>query len=178
MRKLIVLLIVVAVAFGALFAASPWWTLFEMSMAVKERDDARFARHVDFAALREDLKGSMQARMIGEMERRGDAGDPAGAAGMALGMLLADRMMDEVISPEALRALFEQARAMDGAGGPGSSGSIKQMVEASEVDWRGLSEFRLVNTANPAAPELEFRRDGLLNWKLSGVELKTPGERL
>lgn len=173
MRKLLALLVVAAVAFAALFAASPYYTLAQMSAAVAARDDAKFAAYVDFDAVRKDMKSSVQGRMIDGIEARGNAGDTAGVAGMALGMLLADRMIDGAISPEALRALFERMRdsTLDGAD-PSEPSSLKKLFENSSVDWRGLSEFRLVSNADGRAPVLIFRRDGLLSWKLSGVDLE------
>lgn len=172
MGKLLVWLLVAGAVVAGLFAASPYYTLAQMSAAVAERDDARFASYVDFDAVRDSMKSSVQGRMIGEMEERGNAGDPAGAAGMALGMLLADRMIDGAVSPEALRAIFERLR--DSAlrdVDPSNPSSLRKLFDNTSVDWRGLSEFRLVNENDVRAPELIFRREGLLSWKLSGIDL-------
>lgn len=172
MRTLMKLLVVAGVVFAALFAASPYYTLAQMSAAAAERDDAKFSSYVDFEAIRASMKSSVQGRMIGEIEERGNAGDTAGAAGMALGMLLADRMIDGAVSPEALRAIFDRMR--DSALrdiDPSNPSSVRKLFDNTSVDWRGLSEFRLVNENDARAPELIFKRSGLLSWKLSGVDL-------
>lgn len=173
MRSLIKLLVFAGIVFAALFAAAPYYTLAQMSAAVAARDDATFASYVDFEAIRADMKSSVQGTMMGEIEERGDAGDTAGAAGMALGMLLADKMIDGAVSPEALQAIFARLRDSALAGvDPSDPSSLKKLFDNTSVDWRGLSEFRLVNENDAKAPELIFKRDGLLSWKLSGIDLK------
>ena len=172
MGKLLVWLLVAGAVVAGLFAASPYYTLAQMSAAAAERADATFARYVDFEAIRADMKSSVQGTMIGEIEQRGNAGDTAGAAGMALSMLLADRMIDGAVSPEALRAIFDRMRESTMRDfEPTNPSSIRKLFDNTSVDWRGLSEFRLVNETDARAPELIFRRDGLLSWKLSGVDL-------
>ncbi|MDO9489421.1 MAG: DUF2939 domain-containing protein [Sphingomonadaceae bacterium] len=172
MAKLFVWLLVAAAICAGLFAASPYYTLAQMSAAAAERDDVKFASYVDFEAIRDDMKSSVQGTMIGEIEERGNAGDTAGAAGMALGMLLADRMIDGAVSPEALRAIFDRMRhSAMGDFDPSNPSSIRKLFDNTSVDWHGLSEFRLVNENDARAPELIFSRSGLLSWKLSGVDL-------
>lgn len=172
MGRLVFWLVIAAAVAGGLFAASPYYTLAQMSAAVAERNDAKFASYVDFEAIRDDMKSAVQEKMLGAIEERGNVGDTAGAAGMALGMLLADRMVDGAVSPEALKLLFERMR--DSALrdiDPSNPSSIRKLFENTTVDWRGLSEFRLVNENDARAPELIFHRSGLLSWKLSGIQL-------
>lgn len=170
-RKSIIVAAAAFVLAAGAYAASPYWTLKQMAAAAQERDGREFAEYVDFPSVREDVKAALQARMMVEMEREKD-NNPFAAAGMALGMMMVDRMIDTIISPAGIRAMFAQARAQETASEDVKAPpSLKQAFANTEVDWNGLSEFRLVNSEDPRAAELIFERDGL-GWKLVGIDFK------
>ncbi len=191
MKKILIAIAVVMVAAGGWYYGSPLWTLKAMRDAAVAKDSAALSAYVDYEALRTDLKGDMRRSMMAEMGKQPE--NPFGAIGMAIAMKLIDPMIEAMVTPEGVEALFAGQRggddADDTASGPGSDGSAGSgAAEAApgsgpsarpslasagpgddpEIDRISLDEFRVRGGGKDG--ELIFRRHGL-GWKLAGVDL-------
>jgi len=162
----LLLLALVAVALGVgWWVASPWWTLRSMQQAARARDAAGVADHVDFPALRDDLKGEVLAGLVADARR---SRDPSARIGAALGGVLVGPMIDGLVTPQMLATAFA-ARAGTAKTARSVPSRAFDVGEAPTIERTGLSEFRLVPTAAKGGA-LVFRRQGV-SWRLVGVDL-------
>ncbi len=179
------------VAAGGWYYASPLWTLKSMRDAAAAKDEAALSAHVDYEALRTDLKGDMRRSMMAELGNQPQ--NPFGAIGMAVAMNLIYPMIDAMVTPEGVEALFAGQRSADGgqkaAPGaaserPANGGAVgaapgtepfatPSLTDAdpgddAEIERISVNEFCVRGGGKDG--ELIFRRYGL-GWKLAGVDL-------
>lgn len=157
--------VVAAVAFilvvAAWDAASPWWTLKSMRDAAKARDSDRLAAYIDFPRVRSNVRE--QLIELAETKRPVPAYQSFvrryGAS------LIADPVVDLIVSPEALRVALLAA--------PSSRGDrpASAAKRTCGMQRESLSRFR-VRCAKLAkgGADLLFERRGL-GWRLVGVDL-------
>ena len=119
-------------------------------VAVKERDQTTFDRHVDKDALKADLLRQLRAR-AGE-------GDPA-AALLASGQ--ADRLLDGLITPEAFNFAVEKA-------GPALDRTPSAPEIAAILRPAGEDQFCLPSGGGDAPCAATFARTGD-DWKLVAI---------
>jgi hypothetical protein len=164
MKKLIGVLVLLAVAVGGWWYASPLWTLRQMRDAAQNGRAEKLSQYVDYPAVREDLKGEFRRTMMAEMAKEQDNG--FGMLGSAFALALINPMIDAMVTPEGVEAMFDQAKRQQApARGP-------QMPEASSnpiVDRDGFDQFA-VRDKDPTKGSLVFKRYGL-GWKLSGFDM-------
>ncbi len=149
--------------------ASPWWALKAMREAANRHDAAALSARVDYPALRESLKGEMRRKIMGDA---GGADGGLGAVGNAVVMMIAGPMIDTMVTPEGIEAMFREEARRKGSPGDPSSRSLPHVAAAGDqpvIERNGLSEFR-VHGKNPAEGNLVFHLEGL-KWKLAGVAL-------
>jgi hypothetical protein len=164
-RKLIAALIVILIAVGAGWYASPIWTLSAMRDAAKAHDAERLSAHVDYPALRADLKQDIGAYVTAEAAR----GSPVEGGNLAAGIALAfiGPVIDAAVSPKGIEAMFvAEDRSASGArvnAVPVSTG------DHPVIERGGFNSFR-VHGQDASKGALVFRREGL-SWKLVGVDL-------
>lgn len=180
-RTLRTLLVVSALAFVAWVYFAPQLTVRSMLRAAERGDAEALAAHVDFPALRQDLKTQFS---IAAAERIG--GDGSGGwrdFGAALATSAAGPAIDAMVSEQGLMLMFTgRGLARDGlaavppddATGRQGSGAIDMQQWKTSTGYEDLSTFVVtlqpqVDGAGPA--KLVFKRHRLLWWKLSGIEL-------
>ncbi|CAN5249935.1 DUF2939 domain-containing protein [soil metagenome] len=179
-RKLVTgLVLVLAIAGLALFAASPMFAVRNLIAAAKAGDEAQLNRQVDFPAFRTSLKEALNARLVDQM--RADLGDRGGALG-GLGMLLAPSLIggavDAFVTPQAVAAMVREGEA------PGARdlarGRVTPADNAPNTRVRQSYSYRDVNTfavrlTRDDQPDdhidLLMERRGPFTWKLAGVDL-------
>ncbi|MDQ3144274.1 MAG: DUF2939 domain-containing protein [Pseudomonadota bacterium] len=179
MKKVLIVLAVLAIAAAGWFYASPWWTLRAMREAAGERDSAALSAYVDYEALRTDLKGDLRRSMMAEMSKQPD--NPFASIGMAIATGLIDPLVEAAISPEGVEAMFAgqgegekaDAPATAGPSAPPTPQTAPSLAKAAPgddpvVERVSLDEFRVRGAEKDSA--LIFRRHGL-GWKLSAVDL-------
>ena len=66
-----------------------------MKLAVEYKDGASLSEHVDFESVRENLKGQFKSEVL---SNSGSGNDAASLAGMALGALFVDKLIDGVVT--------------------------------------------------------------------------------
>jgi len=106
------------VAVGAYWYWSPFLTVYTMRSAAKQHDADAFNDHVDYARLRESLKGQFSAMLAQKMVDSTSSGSGldrlGGALGSMLGMTLVDRFVDALVRPEMVMQAMAQAQVKPG----------------------------------------------------------------
>jgi hypothetical protein len=168
MRKAIALVLVLLIAAAAWWYASPIWTLREMREAAQAHDAARLSRHVDYPALRTDLKADLAGYAM--RHARANPQDAGANFAAALSSAFLGPVVDAVVSPQGVAAMFahEDQVAKAGEVVPVKAGD-HPVIERDDLDT-----FR-VHGANASKGALVFRREGL-SWKLAGVDLPQSGD--
>lgn len=182
-RVLVPLALLLSAAFCVWAYYAPHLTVRAMQRAVERGDAAALARHVDFPAVREDLKAQFATAASARF-----GGDGSGGwrdFGAALASTAAAPAIDAAVSEQGLMLLFtgrglaqELMPSTDAAAATDSAAqnARPQRAEGGYVD---ASTFvvRVDIGGDPALPAtLTLRRHRGLWWKLSGIALPL-GER-
>ncbi|MFZ2752704.1 MAG: DUF2939 domain-containing protein [Lysobacteraceae bacterium] len=187
MNRIVKLAIVVlGLAFCVWMYFAPHLTVRSMRLAAERGDAGALAAHIDFPALRESVK-SQFADAMDERIGGSDAASVFGALGMRLATAIADPMIDAMLTPQALSLMFSGGGlALDGlsldglttagirnpGASPGDSGHLPQWQ--ADMGYEDFSTFtvRLQPDDDAIPPStLIFKRDKVLLWKLSGIEM-------
>lgn len=175
------LFVLLAIAFLTWAYFAPQLTVRSMRMAAERGDAGALAEHVDFPALRQNLKSQFA---VAAAERIG--GDGSGGwrdFGAALATSAAAPAIDAMVSEQGLLLMFTgRGLARDGlaavpadeATGRNASGGFDVKQWKASAGYEDLSTFAVTvqpqgDGALPA--KLIFKRHRLLWWKLSGIEL-------
>ena len=176
---------VASVAACAALYASPYWALRTLSTAVQNQDAATVAEHVDFPALREDLKGQLLLKVQREMARPGVESQPFSGLGQMFAMGLVNQMVDGLVSPTGVALALKNGAVLRGiaSGIPGASSETPQGSESGDKKkqpkpQRGDFTLRYDNWStvhvqpkDGTSSSFTLRRDGLLSWKLVAMDL-------
>lgn len=188
MKKLVALVIALAVLVGGWWYASPLMALDGLRDAAEAGNKAELEQRVDFPALRSSVKEQLRGALTAAMESEG-GDNPLGAAGAALGLGLVDGIVDTLVTPEWVattvtegqrrqaqaEAVEERLPAQDGTAPPRKAEEPAPATQR-EIEWEiereGLNSFRVTtqNAAGDTGPTLLFARDGL-GWDLVGIEM-------
>ncbi|WP_265562047.1 DUF2939 domain-containing protein [Sphingomicrobium arenosum] len=163
MKKVVVILLVAALVVGGWWYGSPLLTLKDMRDAALAGDAAALSGHVDYEAMRVDVRSEVREAATERLEGSGIPGGIAGLGG-ALAERRAGALVDQLVRPETVAAMF--------AADEMSEGQARAMVpdlseEELVVTRHGFDRFTAGMPAQPI--HAEFRRDGL-GWKLAGIE--------
>jgi hypothetical protein len=148
------------VALAALVAVAAYWywsplvVVHQMKEAVRAHDVEAFNRHVDFPALRENMKDEI-------------AGKPSEGALEGFGRLLGGVFVDALVRPEAVMFVLEHGHF---AKKRGSQDADKEN-DAARPQWttarEGVNRYIVQNDRIA----LVFLRNGFADWKLSEIRL-------
>ena len=159
----------VVLALAALYA-TPFFALHQMREAARAQDGQALAAWIDFPAVRDSLKSSLRAKLIG-----GNV-NPAHVMGAEVAGALLGPMVDALITPESLgRVLQGQPPAR--AALPVETATAAPEVETPVETRMGYeSPSRFVFAIKPQGSdddpvELVLHRDGLWGWKLAALRL-------
>lgn len=161
-----------AVIAGALYYG-PHWTLYRMRAAVESRDAPAFSSHVDFPALREDVKGQLMIKMASVMQKDEMKNNPFAGLGQMLAVGMVNQMVETFVSPAGVMMMMSEGKASvqkDAPAVPPPIGSGKEApkYDVSYTDW---STVVLRSTDVSAAGAFVLKRQGLFSWKLAAVQL-------
>jgi Protein of unknown function (DUF2939) len=176
----LLVMIIVLVAAGATYF-SPEITIYQLRQAVKDKDDSALSEHIDFPAVRESLKSQLQLVVANAMAEKKREDNPLAALGAMLAEKMIDGMVDNIVSPAAIRMSFqlqtgptaksEAKRDVSGnAQGPDHSASRDDIGPSFTVQSRGLSRFVLMQRTGNFSIHYTFKRKGL-TWKLTNMDL-------
>ena len=165
----IALAVTAVVAAAGLFA-SPYWTLHSIAKAVENKDAAAVAEHVDFPALREDLKGKLLLRMQGPLNQPEMANNPFAGVGQMLVAGMVNQMVEVCPPPAGAMLMLEKGHPSikPQIGGPEDAGG-DQKRPRFKVRYNGWSKV-YVHPENQKGGFI-FHRDGLLSWKLVAMDI-------
>lgn len=167
MRKIMVAIVVVLIALAAWWYVSPIWTLQAMRDAAKNHDAARLSEHVDYPALRENLKADLGPYVMSAAAR--GPGRAGGDLGAMIASAFLDRLVDGAVSPQGVEALFV---AQDRTSGLAAKALPVNTGDRPVIERGGIDTFR-VRGKDPAGGALVFRLEGL-RWKLVGIDFPKP----
>ena len=174
--------VLLAITLMAWVYFAPQLTVRSMRMAAARGDAEVLAAHVDFPALRQNLKSQFS---VAAAERIG--GDGSGGwrdFGAALATAAAAPAIDALVSEHGLMLMFTgRGLARDGlaavpaddATGRRASGAIDVQQWKASASYEDLSTFvvYLQPQRDDVVPaKLIFKRHRLLWWKLSGIEIR------
>ncbi len=162
--------VAIIVAFFAVwYFGSPAYAMSQLRDAAIEGDADELEERIDFPAVRESVKGQMQAMMMAEMQKQAEDNPFAGLGGMfAMGMV--GTMVDNMITPSGMAAMIEQGKMQRD---PSDADQPSEPVDW-EIERDGLDRFFARPSGEETQAALKFERDGL-GWKLTGLELPAEG---
>lgn len=154
------------------FFFTPHIAVRGMRAAAEERNAARLSGYVNFPALKENLKASLNARIAAETAREKD--NPFAGLGAALAAAFISPLIDALVTPESLAMIMQ--------GDKPEPGKAKKSPSKSDPDtettmsYEGVNSFvvtiRKKNDPKGETMGLIFNRDGLLSsWKLTALRL-------
>ncbi len=167
MKKLLSLLLILALIVGGWYFASPWLAMKGLADAAQAGDVAELERRVDFPALRASASDQISEATQRRRGQGGFLGEVSGAVAERVGREVANR----ALTPEAVGAMV--------ATGGFAVGLLPERLRGQEISWdverEGFDNFRAAGTFEDgtAGPILIFARDGL-GWKLTGFEIVDP----
>jgi len=169
MRKFVVpgvIGLLMATAIGWYFV-SPTWTLHQMASAARAKDADRLSAYIDFPKLRDTTKAQLKAQASARIASGNSKGFEA--LGLMIGVSMIDTMIDGILTPQGIAAMFANVPA-DSA--PGQNQAKKPFgIDANnrEVVRVGLNQFRLHDKrAHGSDGDLVFERHGL-GWELAEI---------
>ena len=175
MKKWLIAVIAVLALVAGWIAAGPFLTIRAIRAAVQDQDAARLSEHVDFAALRGNLKLQIDNYMV----RRAGAdvqSNLLGAIALRLASGATDGIVDVMATPAGLAAVMEGRNfwhRLDGRRSAGDSASAPPGDPLEDATFRFESPSRFTATVSNADGEpvvFVLTRHGI-SWKVSDVRL-------
>jgi hypothetical protein len=167
----VLVLVLVLVGLGAgWYLESPAWTLKQMSEAARDGDADKLSGYVDYPRLRETTKSQLKAAMVARLSS--GSGNGFEALGMMLGMSMMDNVIDGMLTPDGVAAMFAARKRQAAATGAPAKKPFGIDASNAEIVRDGFDRFRLHGKRKPGEDgDLIFERHGL-GWKLA--EIKVP----
>ncbi len=161
--------LLVLAAGGGWYFGSPAWTLKQMATAAQAHNADKLSVYIDYPKLRDSTKSQIKAAMSAKIA----AGSSNGleAVGMMIGLGMVDNMVDGILSPDGMTAMFAMDKAKQ-ANGQAAKKPMGLDAANREIVRDGFDRFRLHEKGKPGQDgDLIFERNGL-GWKL--VQIKVP----
>lgn len=176
MSRLAKFIIILAIALlGSWYFVSPYFALHQMKSAAESGDAAAISEHIDYPALRENLKASLSAKMMSEASKASTDEPLSTAVAMAMIGPMIDALVgpiiDAMITPEAVAMMIEGKRPLL-AGDSNQTFSTQSNSHVSS-SYDGLNTFSVTVTEHQeqiSSFKLIFKRHGLFTWKLTSIE--------
>lgn len=170
-KTLIAIAVAVVVGLTAVwYFASPAYAMSQLRDAAMEGDADELEEHIDFPAVRESVKGQMQAMMMAEMQKQAED-NPFGAMGGMFAMGIVGTVVDNMVTPSGMAAMIKQGKMQRD---PAEADRPSEPIEW-EIERDGFDRFYARPVGRDTKAGLKFERDGL-GWKLTGLEMPAEGE--
>ena len=162
MRKPVLIILLVVLAFGGWFYLSPWLAMKDLADAAEARNTAELEASIDFPALRENTRAQLDTSIA----PTGD-GLIDGIGGAILGSV-GDAAVDALITPEGMVTIITTGAVATSLLPP----DLRNRELTWSVEREDLSHFRGVSTYDDgsAGPVLMFERRGL-GWQVVAMEV-------
>ncbi|GEM_PF-128757 len=163
----------IAVAFFTWFYFTPHLTVLGLAKAIETHDAAALERYIDFPAVKESLKASLNAKFASDMSRAQES-NPLAGLGLAFGPILVNAMVDAYITPEGLASMMKGENPPGVAGVPTPNPHIAGSWAETKMAYESFDRF-LVTVPSNLSPDnrvdLVLRRNGPFSWKLAALRL-------
>lgn len=170
-----------AILLLAAYLGSPLLAANALRAAAQTGNADKLQRLVDFPAVRESLKGQLNALIIESMQSDPELrNNPFAGFAAALVPAIVNQAVDGYVTPDGLaRMMAAKPPQSDGPRTdpaiPGSDSSAGAGTAPSiQHSYRDLDTYA-ITSVNPADPQARFsfilHRQGLLGWKLARIEL-------
>jgi len=165
-------IIAVLLALALFYLASPYYSVWRFSEALRAHDMNALSDRVDFNAVRGSFKQQIREKFLGVLKKKkkdrlaqflaANAGDPL------------DQLIDSYITPEGLASIISDPAPIKNASSLSSLPGINS-AQPREIDW---SKFRRAYFTGPRdfaveheGTKLRFRFNGV-GWKLHTLDLQ------
>lgn len=177
-KKVIILVIIVALVAVATFVAGPFLAAKELQQGLEQRDAARLDPVIDYPQLRQNIKAQLKQRLDEKLKSSQAQSHPLALLGAALAGRLADGVIDAYVTPEGLASAIqgvEPLSAPDSSGGePSASGEATQppLFDQITFGFNSLEQFT-IDAVNSRGQHLQLilQRQGYLRWRLINILL-------
>jgi hypothetical protein len=156
---------------------TPYLALRKIQAAAERGDAETLNEMVDFPAFRESVKQGVRTAVSREISHGGEgSGNPFAAIGGMIAGALVGPMVDGLVTPEGIAALTNGIRPDRDGDGKGSGGEERTIDPDVEItrEYESVDRFVIHFVDEKSGKErlaLVMHRDGLADWKLSGVRL-------
>lgn len=154
----------------------PWLAVRGIERAIAERDTAALSRHVDFPALRINLKAQAQDRIVRQAGERVTT-HPLGALAVAAAGQAASAAVDTMATPAGVsgllqgHALFQRARGKTVGGDTWAGPEPARPLQSAQLRYQSLSRFTAtIPHADGSTTVCVLERQGL-RWRLVDIRL-------
>lgn len=176
-KRLIALATLIVLLLACWIAAGPFMAIRGIQQAMDTRDVSKLERHVDYPALRANLRAQLEDRIAREIGRRFGPEMAGGAASGVAGML-SNNAVDAMISPTGIAVLLQGHALVQRAtgnvepeggvtAGPVAYDPLKNARKRFESPSRFVAT---VDSADGKPVGFVFERKGL-RWRLSDIRL-------
>jgi hypothetical protein len=179
MKKILAIAVLLSAALAAFIAAGPFIALHHIKAGVEQRDAVKLSEHIDFPALRLNLKNQFTAKIMKKAPSQFQD-TPIASWVMDLGSKLVDGMVDTYVTPAGLASMMEGRQPkLIPLGGDGSRNPGEQkppLLKDARHSFDSPSEFSVrVNAQDGGEIRFVLSRDRL-TWKLSNIVLAVKAE--
>lgn len=171
MKKLLAFLLALLILVGGWYVHTPYAVTDTVLEAARSRNVSELNRHIDYQAIRQDLKTSLGTSLSKTL-----LGSQATDSGMgAFANLFANAMLtplvDSLVTPEGL-TLMLQAAIPDPKQPDTQPAKEKDMVIRKAYDGMNVFLMEVSSRSQPQrAVQFRFEREGLAGWKMKSVAI-------
>jgi len=189
----IALSILTAVISGVAYFVSPYYAVREITSAARDKDFITLNEHVDYPAVRENLKDQVAAKVAAEVRRTSGASGALEILESAAASAILDKVIDLVIRPDSLSMLLEEGALQSPrssktkarrskVGKAAAAKSVETGTDAQDPSvettfgFHGLNRFDIaVHPRDKTSEPVRFvlARRGFLHWDLIAVLIPT-----
>lgn len=139
------------VVLGLLFG-TPYYTLWRARDAANARDATALSSYVDYPAVRESLKMSLHDELARQMDKQ--HGNAFGALALALGGWVSDRVVEALLTPEAVAAMLrgDSTGLPPAPGAPAPRDAAPQAPQPPQAQSRSPQAPSAGSESSPSSP--------------------------
>lgn len=163
----------------AYVAAGPWLAIHGIRQALAERDVAALERHVDFPALRVNMKAHLEDYIVRKGGDLAESGGLLGAIGLQIASGLGGTAVDAMVTPLGIGALLQGHAAWKRGTGQTVDGDVygepqpMDPLKDARTRYESTSRFTATTTGTDGDPVVVvFQRQGL-HWRLTDIRFET-----
>jgi hypothetical protein len=173
------LLFVLFLGAGAGFYATPYYTAHKMQQAAQSKNGPALNSYIDYPAVKKSLQTSLHGNLSQSLlKNKTDSGMNAFAAMFAAAFV--NPLIDVLITPENISLMLNADLPSDLKSTQETNTNQTNDAESEKNDivthkyYQDFDHF-VIDVADKQSPDSPFRftftRQGLLNWKLTGLTI-------